>query len=225
MSNKNAEKEGRKSALAGAASAVLASKAPKNVLGYEKVYHGTPSNAGAKSIRETGIRKSRAGTGVAANDIAAGHLHQKDVKGKVYTTRNKFLADAHRPAIGSMRLGETVKARMPYRAKHRLAEDTAMKNTAAGKVAQEIPGAQAAAKAHLKNLRIYKSSVKPRFVEGGSKYGGRKQFATKGNIRRYLAQAGGKARFAKGVAQAAGAAGAGMYSVAKAIKARKEAQK
>lgn len=43
-------------------------------------------------------------------------------------------------------------------------------------------------------------------------------------MRRYLSQAGGKARFAKGVAQAAGSAGLAMYSVAKAIKARKEAK-
>lgn len=225
MSKQNAEKEGRKSALAGAASAVLASKAPKNVLGYEKVYHGTQSLSAAKSIRETGIRKSKAGTGVAASDIAHGHLKPKDVKGKVFTTKNKFLADAHRPGNPGMKMGDTVKARVPYRSKARLAEDTALKDTAAGKVGQEIKGAQAAAKAHLKDLRIYKHSVKPRFVEGGSKYGGRRQFATKGNVRRYLAQAGGKARFAKGVAQAAGAVGAGMYSVAKGIQARKEAKK
>lgn len=224
MSNKNAEKEGRKSALAGAASAVLASKAPKNVLGYEKVYHGTNSPA-AQSIKKHGLQKSKAGSGVAAGDVAAGHLHPKDAKGKVFTTKNKFLADAHQPKMGNMNFGTTLKARVPYRAKHRLAEDTVMKNTAAGKVATEIKGAQSAAKAHLKDLRIYKHGISSRFIEGGHKYGGRKQFATKGNIRRYFAQAGGKARFAKGVAQAAGAAGAGMYSVAKAIKARKEAQK
>jgi hypothetical protein len=224
MSKENAKKDQRKATLAGAASAVLASKAPKNVLGYEKVYHGTPSSKSADSIRQTGIRKSRAGTGVAAADIAAGHLKPKDVKGKVFTTKNKFLADAHRPNVGGMHLGETLKARVPYRAKHRLAEDTAMADAAKGKVATEIKGAQAAAKRHLKDLRIYKHSVKPRFIAGGAKDGGRRQFATKGNMHRYLSQAGGKARFAKGVAQAAGAVGGGMYAVAKAIKARKEAK-
>ena len=75
-----------------------------------------------------------------------------------------------------------------------------------------------------KHLRIYKHGISSRFIEGGKNYGGRKQFATKGNMRRYLAQAGGKARFAKGIAQAAGAAGSGLYAVAHAIKARKEAK-
>lgn len=223
MSDKNTEKEGRKSALAGAASAILGSKAPKNLLGYEKVYHGT-NNAAAKSIRQSGLRKKYSGSGVAAADVKVGHLDPKDAKGKIYTTRNKFLADAHQPRMGNATMGSTVKARVPYRAKKRLAEDTVLKNTAAGKVGQEIPGAQRAAKLHLKDLRIYKHGIRPRFIEGGKGYAGRKQFATKGNMRRYLSQAGGKARFAKGVAQAAGSAGLAMYSVAKAIKARKEAK-
>ena len=224
MSKESAKSEGRKSALAGAASAVLASKSSKNILGYEKVYHGTPSMAAAKSIRATGIRKSKAGSGVAASDIKAGHVHANDVKGKVYTTRNKLLADAHRPDMGGVRLGETLKARVPYRAKHRLAKDTVFENMAAGKLEHEMKGSTASGKAHLKNLRIYKHSVKPRFIAGGDHDGGRRQFATKGNMRRYLSQAGGKARFAKGVAQAAGAVGGGMYAVAKAIQARKEAK-
>lgn len=218
------DKEKRKVGLAGAASAVLAHRSSKNLLGYEKVYHGTSTQSGADSIRRTGIRKSRAGTGIAANDIAAGHLKPKDVKGKVFTSRNKSLADNHRPLVGTLRMGDTVKARMPYRAKHRLAEDTALKDIASGKVGKEIPGAQAGAARHLKDLRVYKHDVKSRFIEGGKNYGGRKQFATKGNMHRYLSQAGGKARFAKGVAQAVSAGAAGMYAVAKGLKARKESK-
>ena len=217
------EKQGKKSALAGAASAVIGARAPKNLLGYEKVYHGT-NNSAAKSVRRSGLRKKYSGSGVAAADVKVGHLDPKDAKGKIYTTRNKFLADAHQPKMGNVAMGTTLKARVPYRAKKRLAEDTVLKNTAAGKIGKEIPGAQMAAKAHLKDLRIYKHGIRSRFIEGGKDYAGRKQFATKGNMRRYLSQAGGKARFAKGVAQAATSAGLGMYAIAKGIKARKEAK-
>lgn len=219
----SAKEEKRKSLLAGAASAALGASAPKNLLGYEKVYHGT-SNTAAKSIRQGGLRKKYSGSGVAAADVKIGHLDPKDAKGKIYTTRNKFLADAHQPKMGNAAMGTTLKARVPYRAKKRLAEDTVLKNTASGKIGKEIPGAQRAAKLHLKDLRIYKHGIRSRFIEGSKDYAGRKQFATKGNMRRYLSQAGGKARFAKGVAQAAGSAGAGLYAIAKAIKAKKEAK-
>lgn len=215
------QKEKNKASLSAAAAGILGSHAPKNLLGYEKVYHGT-STSGARGIRESGIRKAKAGTGIGANDVQIGHAKAKDIRGKVFTTRNKFLADAHQPGFGNHKMGETVKARMPYRAKGRLAEDTVLKNISEGKIGKEIPGSQQGAKRHLKDLRIYKHDVKSRFIEGGKDYGGRRQFATKGNMRRYLSQAGGKARFAKGVAQAAGATGSALYSVAHALKARKE---
>jgi len=223
MSKESAKNEGRKSALAGAASAVLASKSSKNILGYEKVHHGTQTLSAAQSIREKGILKRHSGSGIAKDDIALGHLSPKEAKGKVYTSTSKHLADAHRPKMGAMHMGDRVTARMPYRAKHRLGEDTVFANAAKGKIGD--PSDVAPAKRALKTLRIYKHDVKPRFIVGGAHDGGRRQFATKGNMRRYLSQAGGKARFAKGVAQAAGAVGGGMYAVAKAIQARKEAKK
>lgn len=226
MSRKSAEKEGNKAALAGAASAALAYKAPKNLLGYEKVYHGTSSSA-ADSIKQTGLKKSKSGSGVAANDVAAGRASASEVKGKVYTTRNKALADNHQPGLAGLKMGKTLKARVPYRAKSRLAKDVVMHRMADG--TDEYTKGQAAqklgAKMSIKHLRIYKHSIPSRFIEGGKGYAGRKQFATKSNMRRYFAQAGGKARFAKGVAQAAGSVGAGMYAIAKNIQARKELKK
>lgn len=225
MSKQNAEKEGRKSALAGAASAVLANKAPKNLLGYEKVYHGTSSEA-SKSIKKTGLKKSKSGSGVAANDVALGRATHDEVKGKVYTTRQKALADNHQPGLGSFKMGNTLTARTPYRAKHRLAKDHVIERMANGTdhYTKGNAAQQMGAKIGQKHLRIYKHSIGTRFIEGAEGYKGRRQFATKGNMRRYLSQAGGKARFAKGVAQAAGSAATGMYAIAKGLKARKEAK-
>lgn len=226
MSKQNAEKDGRKSALAGAASAVLAHKAPKNVLGYEKVYHGTNHNAAA-AIKKTGLKKSKSGSGVAAVDVNLGRATHAEVKGKVYTTRQKAVADFHQPKMGNYSTGQTLTARVPYRSNKRLAKDVVIERIAAGTdpVTKTNHAQQALARGAKEHLRIYRHSISPRFIEGGHKYGGRRQFATVGNMRRYLSQAGGKARFAKGLAQAAGSAGAGMYAVAKALKAHRENKK
>lgn len=226
MSKETVDKEKRKAGLAGAASAVLASKAPQNVLGYDKVHHGT-SHAAAGSIKKTGLKKSKSGSGVAANDVALGRAKASDVKGKVYTTKQRATADLHQPNVFGYRSGQTLTARVPYRAKSRLAKDHVIENIANGtdNITRGNKAQQFAAKMGKKHLRIYKHSISSRFIEGGKGYGGRKQFASKGNMRRYLSQAGGKARFAKGVAQAAGSVGSGLYAVAHAIKARKEAKK
>jgi hypothetical protein len=226
MSKETVDKEKRKAGLAGAASAVLASKAPQNVLGYDKVHHGT-SHAAAGSIKKTGLKKSKSGSGVAANDVALGRAKASDVKGKVYTTKQRATADLHQPNVFGYRSGQTLTARVPYRAKSRLAKDHVIENIANGtdNLTRGNKAQQFAAKMGKKHLRIYKHSISSRFIEGGKGYGGRKQFASKGNMRRYLSQAGGKARFAKGVAQAAGSVGSGLYAVAHAIKARKEAKK
>lgn len=226
MSKETVDKEKRKAGLAGAASAVLASKAPQNVLGYEKVHHGT-SHTAAGSIKKTGLKKSMSGSGVAANDVALGRAKASDVKGKVYTTKQRATADLHQPNVFGYRSGQTLTARVPYRAKSRLAKDHVIENIANGtdNITRGNKAQQFAAKMGKKHLRIYKHGISSRFIEGGKDYGGRKQFASKGNMRRYLSQAGGKARFAKGIAQAAGSAASGMYAVAHAIKARKEAKK
>lgn len=222
---KDKAKDKDKAVLAGAASAVLATRAPKNILGYEKVHHGTNTPA-AESIKKTGLRKSYSGSGVAANDVALGRATHHDVKGKVYTSTMASVADVHRPGLGDMKMGKRLTARVPYRAKKRLAEDHVFKNMVEGKDSHTnyTPAQRAALKPQLKSLRIYKHSIPSRFIEGGHDYKGRGQFVHKGNLRRYLSQAGGKARFAKGVAQAAGAGASGLYAAAKAIKARREAK-
>lgn len=219
-------KDKDKATLAGAASAVLASRAPKNLLGYEKVHHGTSTSA-SQSIKKTGLKKSYSGSGVAANDVAMGRATHDQVKGKVYTSTMASVADAHRPGLGEFKMGNRLTARVPYRAKKRLAEDHVFKNMVEGKdsYSNYNRAQRAMAKPQLKSLRIYKHSIPSRFIEGSHDYAGRKQFASKGNLRRYLSQAGGKARFTKGVAEAAGAGAAGLYAAAKAIKAHKDAKK
>lgn len=215
----------KKSALAGAASAVLASRAPKNLLGYEKVHHGTSAEA-AKSILQTGLKRSKGGTGVGANDAALGRVHKKDLSGRVFTSRLKETADNHQPNLAGLKMGRTVTARVPYRGKNRLHRDVVFdkmingtdNHTNYGRLQRHM------ARYERANLRIYKHSIPTRFIEGSKNHAGHAQFATKGNLRRYLSQAGGKARFAKGVAQAAGSAGAGMYAIAKGLKARKESK-
>lgn len=225
MSQAKSEKHGDKAIVAGAAAAALGHKAPKNLLGYEKVYHGTGDESAA-SIKKTGLKKSKSGTGIAANDVAAGRATHAEVKGKVYTTRQRALADNHQPGIANFKMGKTLTARVPYRAKKRLATDHVIKRIAEGTdpYTKGNHAQQVGAKMGMKHLRIYKHSIGTRFIEGADGYKGRAQFANKGNIRRYLAQAGGKARFAKGVVQAAGSAGAGLYAAAQALKARKEAK-
>lgn len=223
MAERNRDKD--KAALAGAASAVLASRAPKNLLGYEKVHHGT-NTAASQSIKKTGLKKSYAGSGVAGNDVAFGRATHNDVKGKVYTSTMASVADAHRPGLGEFKMGNRLTARVPYRAKKRLAEDHVFKNMVEGKDSHTNynRAQRTLAKPQYKSLRIYKHSIPSRFIEGGHDYKGRGQFVNKGNLRRYLSQAGGKARFAKGVAEAGAAGASGLYAAAKALKAHREAK-
>lgn len=221
------ENEKGKSVLGGAAAAVLASKAPKNLLGYEKVHHGTSTSA-AESIKKTGLRKSYSGSGVAAADVALGRATHNQVKGKVYTSTMASVAEAHQPGFAGMKMGNNLTARVPYREKKRLAVDHVFKNMVDGKDTHTKYNKlqRTLAKPQLKSLRIYKHSIPSRFIEGGHDYAGRKQFATKGNLRRYLSTTGGKLRFAKGVAQAAGSGASALYAIAHGIKARrKELQK
>lgn len=212
------EKSTEKSkALAGAASAaVLGAKAPKNVLGYEKVHHGTRTLAASESIKRTGLKKSLSGTGIGREDVSLGAAKASEIKGKVFTTKQKILADAHRQDMFGRKPGATITAKVPYRAKSRLAEDAVLKRNAEAHTGAMGKGL----KKQVDNLRIYKHSIHQRFIKG-PEYKGTKQFATKGNIRRYLGQAGGKARFAKGVAQAVGAGASGLYAAAHALKAAK----
>lgn len=225
MSKESAKKESNKAALSGAASAVLAHRAPKNLLGYEKVHHGTSTEA-ASSIRKTGLRRSLGGTGVGANDAAEGRVSHKDLKGKVFTSRLHETAENHQPNFGGLKMGETLTARVPYRTKKRLGRDVVFDKMINGtdKYTNYGLGRRTMARLERSNLRIYKHSIPSRFIEGGKGHAGVKQFASKGNLRRYLSSGSGKLRFAKGVAQAAGSAGAGMYAIAKGLKARKEAK-
>lgn len=216
-------KDKDKAVVGGAASAALGYHSTSHVLGYDKVYHGT-SSAAAKNIKKTGLKKSFAGTGVAKNDADLGRATHQEVKGKVYTSKNKMTAQNHRPGLGGMKLGETLTARVPHRGKHRLAEDVVFKRMVDGtdKHTNYSPTQRRLARGEMNKLRIYKHSIPSRFIEGSHDHAGIKQFASKGHLRRYLSTTGGKARFAKGVAMAAGSGASAIYSMAHAIKARKE---
>lgn len=205
--------------LSGVASATLAHRATSHLLGYDKVYHGT-DNAAAASIRKSGLKKSYAGKGVGGVDISLGRASNKEVAGKVYTSKNRVTADNHRPTIGRSKLGTIVTARVPHRGKERLGEDVVFKRMVNGtdNHTHYSPLRRRMANAEMEQLRIYKHSIPSRFIEGSANHGGIKQFASKGHMRRYLASAGGRARFAKGVAMAAGSGASGLYAIASALK-------
>lgn len=218
-------KDKDKSVLAGAASAALAHRSTSHVLGYDKVHHGTNSEAAA-SIKKTGLKKSYSGTGVGKADADLGRVDHKDVKGKVYTSKSRVTADNHRPGFGGLKMGQTLTARVPHRGKNRLAEDVVFKRMVDGtdNHTNYSPLQRRMARSEMKKLRIYKHSIPSRFIEGSHDHGGVKQFASKGHMRRYLSTGGGKARFAKGVAMAAGSGASALYSAAKALKAHREAK-
>ena len=194
-------------------SGAMAYSAPKNVLGYHKVYHGTPR--GHVAIKDQGLRKSMAGTGAGGVDVNVGHANPSDIKGKVFTTTNPEYAKRYTNRISALQnMDDVIKMRVPYRHKGRMARDTVVDRI----INREIDGVT---DDHVKQFkqarkvtRVYKHSIPARFIEGSDKYKGVKQFLNKGHIRRYLAQPGGKARMALGVGQLLGA-GALAYGAAK----------
>lgn len=228
--HKQAEEKKEKNRHVGlsAAGAVLASKgAQGRLMGYETVHHGTSKTDNVKSIKEGGLKKSLAGTGAGAGDMAAGQVKAKDLKGKVFTTTNKGYAQHYtkRDVFSPDDARRVVTAHVPYRAKSRLSKDMIMDDVANGR-GKLGEGADKMQRLNAKMLqgqsRIYNHSIKSRFIEGGKGYAGKKQFLNAGHMRRYLSQAGGKARFATGVAQTAASAGLGALTLRNAAKSLKE---
>lgn len=217
MAKPTKEQEQSKAIMGTAASAGLAHRATSHLLGYDKVYHGTSSDAAA-SIRKGGLKKSHSGTGVGKNDADLGRVSHKDVKGKVYTSKNKITADNHRPGFAGFKMGETLTARVPHRGKKRLARDVVFDKMIDGtdKHTNYGPAQRAGARLERRALRIYKHSIPSRFIEGSHDHAGVKQFASKGHMRRYLSTGSGKARFAKGLAMSAASGASALYAAAHA---------
>lgn len=211
-----------------AAGAIAAAQGSRGrLMGYETVHHGTAKDENVGSIKKDGLKKSLAGTGAGAGDMAAGQVKAKDLKGRVFTTTNKAYAQHYtkRDIFSSADARRVVTAHVPYRAKSRLSKDMVMDDVANGR-GKLGAGADKAQRLNAKLLqgqsRIYNHSIKSRFVEGGKGYAGKKQFLNAGHMRRYLSQAGGKARFATGVAQVAASTGLGALTLRNAAKTLKE---
>lgn len=220
------KKKNRHEALTAAGAAIASSGAQQRLMGYETVHHGTTSHENAMSIKKHGLKKSHAGTGAGAVDMAVGHVDKDNLKGRVFTTTNKGYASQYTrngPFSGPDER-KVVTAHMPYRAKSRLHVDKIMHEAAHGEgIGKGFSKVQQSAYKQLLNqTRVYKHGVKSRFIEGGKDYAGKKQFLNAGHMRRYLSQAGGKARFATGVAQSAVSAGLGALTLRNAAKSLKE---
>lgn len=227
--HKQAEEKKKKNRHEGltAGGAILASSgAQQRLMGYETVHHGTPKHENVMSIKKHGIKKSHAGTGAGAADMAVGHVDRDNIKGRVFTTTNKGYASYYTKGnlFADPDTRKVVTAHVPYRAKSRLHTDKIMHEIAngVGVGAGKSKAQQANAKRLLKQTRVYKHGIKTRFIEGGKDYAGKKQFLNTGHMRRYLSQAGGKARFATGVAQSAVSAGLGALTLRNAAKSLKE---
>lgn len=221
----------RHEALTAGGALLATSGAQQRLMGYETVHHGTPKHENAMSIKKHGLKKSHAGTGAGAIDMAVGHVDKDNLKGRVFTTTNKAYASHYTKGniFESPDERKVVTAHMPYRAKSRLHTDKIMHEASQGIGAGKNMGKaeQANAKRLLEQTRVYKHGIKTRFIEGGKDYAGKKQFLNAGHMRRYLSQAGGKARFATGVAQSAVSAGLGaltLRNAAKTLKEKKEAK-
>lgn len=210
-----------------AAGAILAtSGAQQRLMGYETVHHGTPKHENVMAIKKHGLKKSHAGTGAGAIDMAVGHVDKDNLKGRVFTTTNKAYASHYTKGniFETPDERKVVTAHVPYRAKSRLHTDKIMHEAASGVgVGKNMSKAeQINAKNLLKQTRVYKHGIKTRFIEGGKDYAGKKQFLNSGHMRRYLSQAGGKARLATGVAQTVASAGLGALTLRNAAKTLKE---
>lgn len=220
------KEKNRHVALTAAGSVVASSGAQGRLMGYETVHHGTTKHENVMSIKKHGLKKSHAGTGAGAVDMAVGHVDKDNLKGRVFSTTNKTYASHYTKngIFDSPDERKVVTAHMPYHAKSRLHTDKIMDEAARGVgVGKNMSKAeQTNAKRLLDQTRVYKHGIKTRFIEGGKDYAGKKQFLNAGHMRRYLSQAGGKARFATGVAQSAASAGLGALALRNAAKSLKE---
>ena len=205
--------------LAGGAAAglggVAIANSKKHILGYSTVYHGTNSAAAKENILQKGIRKSFAGTNVAANDMRAGAVAKEHIDGRIFTTTIKPYAERY-TAEGFLNMpnkNNIVKAHVPYRGANRLPKDQIFVDMADD--VNKSPIDRLLATATQKLTKVYKHSIPSRFIEGSENYKGKAQFANINNLKRYLNQEGGKLRFGKGLATAALGIGAVGYGVDK----------
>lgn len=214
QAKKDNDHKGFKATALGLTGVGVASMAPKNILGYETVYHGVPHDDIIKSIKKNGLLKRYAGSSSGAADVRAGHATPDQLKGRVFTTKNKAYAHNYTHAHSFMRDPDRIaEMKVPYRHKGRLHVDHVMAGLASGKIHMEGTDLDVAKKL-LEGTNVYKHSIPTRFIKGSDNYKGISQFAHLGNMKRYLSQPGGKARMAKGVAQLVGA-GALAYAAKK----------
>ena len=226
------KKKNRHEAATALGAVAVSKGAQGRLMGYETVHHGTSKDDNVASIKKNGLKKSLSGTGAGAGDVAAGQVKAEHLKGRVFTTTNKPYAQHYtkKDLFSSESPDRIITAHVPYRAKSRLSKDMIMDDVAHGR-GQLGAGAGKMQHMNAKLLqgqsRIYNHSIKSRFIEGGKGYAGKKQFLNAGHMRRYLSQAGGKARFATGLAQTAASAGLGaltLRNAAKSLKEHKEAK-
>lgn len=209
----------------GLAAYAIGREAPSRLLGYHKVYHGTSSGKNADSIRKSGLKKSKGGTGVSVaddrNKTAGSSGNVSRSKGHVYMTKNKIQGQHYTKGIfGGPNKENLVTARIPHGHYEKAKVDKLTK-----KLLAEHTGKTPSNKA-AKNLGAMSTkSISPSKIEGSSKYKGRKQFATKKNLKNYLSTGSGKKRFATGVLSALGSAGAGGYAVKKLVDKSRELKK
>lgn len=195
-------------------------------LGYNKVYHGTPLSDNAKKIREKGLKKSKGGTGSSVIDDAqktsGTSNNMKRSKGRVYFSKNKDVAKGYTRDGSPFHKGDAknvVTARISHNQySKKSGTDSLVKklNNESNKSGKTIPKAQ-----HKANAAKSKQSISPSKIEGGSKYKGRRQYATAKNMKKYLSSGSGRKRFASGVAQGAITAGSAVYSAKKGVEALK----
>ena len=197
---------------AGAASAGIKARKDR-VLGYKSVYHGT-SDSIAKDIRKKGLKASKGGSSSGAStkdDAALGtDKNVKRSKGKTYITTRKDVASNYASIANTGRVGSpskgVVKANIPHRKYQTRHVDSLSKSNV-----EAVHGPHSR-RGH-KAFGSMGKSIPPSQIEGSSKYKGTKQYATKKNMKSYLGNKSGRARFAKGVGSYAAKGGLGALAV------------
>ena len=208
--------------------AFLAKQAPSHLLGYHKVYHGTPSAAAARSIKEKGLRKSYGGTaGSVVGTDSERRFYTSQAKEHVYVTKD--------PTVAARFAGDSAKHLATYGGG----------NSAAGKAAikQYLTGEGKVLKARVphrmweKNMEMdpdsfdfvtrslnsedklkataarSKKDIHSKYFKGGAGnykgYGyGIKSYLNKTHLKDYYNSASGKARGLRGAGLLAGGIGA-----------------
>lgn len=184
--------------------AKILSHAPKRLLGYHTVYHGT-SKETANTIRKEGLDPSKGGTGA-----AKAHQSFADVsKGKVHVTKSPLYARAYSSGVarnafekvtGSGKGGSVFKDVGKGSVLKARISDEKWKG-----FAHDIDGGPTKRFAATTTSRIDSSSI-----VGGAGNMGRREFLNKPHLSKYYGTASGKNRALRGVAL--GLTGASLVS-------------